>query len=138
MTASTLAVAGDPPSLCEKLVFNRVPLETVGKPIEDKKLSEKPPRFLRLPEVENRTGLRQTALYELEVQGRFPKRVKLSARAAGWVESEVEEWIAGRIAASRRGPRPGDQPLSAPPPKRNAVAPASLKKSSRATASASR
>lgn len=58
-------------------------------------------RFLRLPEVERRTGLRHTQIHKLEVQGRFPRRVKISVRAAGWLEHEIEAWIDGKVEASR-------------------------------------
>jgi prophage regulatory protein len=34
----------------------------------------------------------------LEAQGRFPKRVRLGAMRVAWVETEVQEWIAGLIA----------------------------------------
>ena len=56
------------------------------------------PRFLRRPEVCARTGLSRSYLFDLEAQGRFPARVKLSERTAAWVESEVSAWIEARIA----------------------------------------
>ena len=34
-------------------------------------------------------------------EGRFPRPVSLGARAAGWVEAEVDGWIRERIAESR-------------------------------------
>jgi prophage regulatory protein len=52
----------------------------------------KPMRFLRLPEVKTRTGLGETRILELEKEGKFPRRIKISARAVAWVESELEEW----------------------------------------------
>lgn len=60
-------------------------------------------RFLRLPEVLARTGLSRSTIYVRLEQGRFPKPVSLGARAVGWIESEVDEWIQKRIAASRDG-----------------------------------
>jgi len=40
--------------------------------------------------------------------------VSLGARAVGWIETEVEEWIARQIEVSReiRGQRTGVNPLS--------------------------
>jgi prophage regulatory protein len=37
-------------------------------------------------------------LARLEKAGLFPRRVKLGACRVGWVEAEVNEWIADRIA----------------------------------------
>lgn len=58
-------------------------------------------RFLRLPEVLARTGLSRSTIYVRLDQGRFPRPVSLGARAVGWIESEVDEWIRKRIVASR-------------------------------------
>ena len=58
-------------------------------------------RFLRLPEVLARTGLSRSTIYVRLDQGRFPRPVSLGGRAVGWIESEVDEWIRERIAASR-------------------------------------
>jgi prophage regulatory protein len=40
-------------------------------------------------------------IYQLEAEHRFPKRIKIGIRAVGWIESEVQIWLARRIAASR-------------------------------------
>jgi prophage regulatory protein len=63
--------------------------------------SQKPLRFLRLPEVEQRIGLRHTQIHGLERKGLFPKRIKISQRASGWLEHEINAWIEQRVAASR-------------------------------------
>ena len=60
-------------------------------------------RFLRLPEVLERTGLSRSTIYLRLEQGLFPKPVSLGGRAVGWIESEVDEWIGERIAESRDG-----------------------------------
>ena len=60
-----------------------------------------PVRFLRLPEVLARTGLSRSTVYVRLEQGRFPRPVSLGARAVGWLEAEVDEWMRERIAASR-------------------------------------
>ena len=60
-----------------------------------------PVRFLRLPEVLARTGLSRSTIYVRLDQGRFPRPVSLGARAVGWLESEVDEWIRERITESR-------------------------------------
>ena len=58
-------------------------------------------RILRLPEVQRRTGLSRSTIYVRLDRGLFPKPVSLGARAVGWIESEVDEWIRERIAESR-------------------------------------
>ena len=60
-------------------------------------------RFLRLPEVLERTGLSRSTIYVRLEQGLFPRPVSLGGRAVGWIESEVDEWISERIAESRDG-----------------------------------
>ncbi len=60
-------------------------------------------RFLRLPKVLERTGLSRSTIYVWLEQGRFPRPVSLGARAVGWIESEVDEWIRQRIEESRDG-----------------------------------
>ena len=60
-----------------------------------------PTRFLRLPEVQARTGLSRSTIYVRLDQGRFPRPVSLGSRAVGWIEAEVDEWIRERIAESR-------------------------------------
>jgi hypothetical protein len=40
-------------------------------------------------------------IYLMESEGRFPRRIKIGARAVGWLESEVQEWIAAQIRRSR-------------------------------------
>lgn len=58
-------------------------------------------RILRLPTVLDRTGLSRSTVYQRAAEGNFPKAVSLGARAVGWVEAEVDEWIARQIEQSR-------------------------------------
>ena len=62
---------------------------------------EVPTRIVRLPDVLARTGLARSTIYVRLAQGTFPKPVQLGARAVGWIEEEVDEWIRQQIAASR-------------------------------------
>jgi prophage regulatory protein len=57
----------------------------------------RPERIIRERECHDRTGLSRTQRWRLEREGRFPARVPLSERTFGWVESEVEDWIAARL-----------------------------------------
>ena len=60
-----------------------------------------PARVLRLPRVQARTGLSRSTIYVRVADGSFPKPVRLGARAIGWIEAEVDQWIRRQIAASR-------------------------------------
>ena len=59
---------------------------------------EKLQRIVRLRDLPAFVGLQRTAITELIERGEFPKPVKLSARAKGWLESEIIVWQAARIA----------------------------------------
>jgi prophage regulatory protein len=56
-----------------------------------------PLRILRLPDVIGKTGLQRDSIYRLGHEGSFPKPVKISDRATGWIESEVDAFIAERM-----------------------------------------
>jgi prophage regulatory protein len=59
-------------------------------------------RFMRLTEVVRVTGLRKTTIYQLQSDGQFPQRVRITANCVGWVESEVQAWL--RERACKRAP----------------------------------
>lgn len=61
--------------------------------------------FLRRRQVETRTGLSRSTIYQYVKDGVFPKPVPLGPRAVGWLESEVNEWIAERVKLARDGSR---------------------------------
>jgi len=66
-------------------------------------------RILRRPEVEKICGLRQSRIHELEAQGLFPRRIRISDRAVGWRSDEIEQWLASRPrAAEVRADRAAD------------------------------
>ncbi len=54
-------------------------------------------KLLRLPQVIEICGIRRTTIYTLEKRGLFPRRIALGATSA-WVEREVRQWVAERIA----------------------------------------
>ncbi len=57
--------------------------------------------ILRLSAVKNRTGLSRSTIYFRISQGLFPKQISLGNRAIGWIEDEIEAWIANQIEQSR-------------------------------------
>lgn len=65
------------------------------------------PTILRRLQVQQRTGLSRSTLYQYIQDGLFPRPVSLGARAVGWLESEVTAWIAARAKAVRPGTAPG-------------------------------
>ncbi len=66
------------------------------------------PAILRRPQVEQRTGLSRSTLYQYIKDGDFPKPVRLGLRAVGWLESDISDWIAARV----KGARPGSAPAA--------------------------
>lgn len=79
----------------------------VVKPAKERRarLPEKIPaardRLMRRSEVQKDTGLSRTGLYRLIAAKDFPSQVRLSANTVAWLGSEVDTWIAERVAASR-------------------------------------
>ena len=58
---------------------------------------------LRWPEVARVVPISRSHAHALAAQGKFPKPIKLGARASGWLESEIDAWLAQRVADSRGG-----------------------------------
>lgn len=56
-------------------------------------------RMLREPDRLKKTGIPRTVWWELEKHGLAPKRRKLSARAVGWLESELDDFNQSRPQA---------------------------------------
>ncbi len=60
--------------------------------------SPKSRRILRLPEVKVKVGLGHDSIYRGGREGWFPKPVKLTPRASGWFEDEVDQFLNQRAA----------------------------------------
>lgn len=60
------------------------------------------PAILRRRQVEARTGLGRSTIYEGMDKGTFPQSIRLGNKSVGWIESEVTDWINRRIAESRK------------------------------------
>jgi prophage regulatory protein len=58
-------------------------------------------KLLSYDELRSQKGIpySKVHLWRLERDGKFPKRVPLSESRHGWAESEVDDWIAERMAA---------------------------------------
>jgi prophage regulatory protein len=68
-----------------------------------------PTNIIRRKKLEVRVGLSRSTIYAKlnpehpeTYDPTFPKPVSIGARAVGWIEREVDDWLAARIAASRK------------------------------------
>ena len=59
--------------------------------------SRVPIHILRLPEVMKRVGICRASIYQYMASGLFPQTISLGARAVGWLEHEIDAWLAVRI-----------------------------------------
>ena len=56
-------------------------------------------RILRRPEVEARTGLSRSTIYDMMAAGTFPRPLRLGRRAVGWTSGSIEDWLETRQSA---------------------------------------
>jgi predicted DNA-binding transcriptional regulator AlpA len=54
-----------------------------------------PKRFLSFPDLRERKGIRfsRTWVNELIRQGKFPKKIHISANRVGWLEGEIDAFL---------------------------------------------
>ena len=52
--------------------------------------------LLRRPDVEARTGLSRSTIYDWMKRGEFPQPVKLGARLVAWRKSDIADWLESR------------------------------------------
>lgn len=55
-------------------------------------------RFIKLDEVMHCTGLGRSSIYKYMNNGDFPRSISLGDRAVAWIESEVHDWMAEKLA----------------------------------------
>ncbi|MCL2643932.1 MAG: AlpA family transcriptional regulator [Betaproteobacteria bacterium] len=60
------------------------------------------PAILRRREVLRRTGLSNSALYQRIKNGEFPRSFSIGGQLVGWLESDVDGWIAGCVSSRRK------------------------------------
>jgi len=60
-------------------------------------------RFMKLDEVMKCVSLSKSGIYRGMAAGTFPLQIKTTdaGSTVRWVKSEIDEWMAGRINASR-------------------------------------
>ena len=66
----------------------------------DHSVSEKH-TFLKLPEVQQITGLSRSGIYQKVQDGIFPPPIKIGERATAWIEKEVRQWMQDIIDDNR-------------------------------------
>jgi prophage regulatory protein len=60
-------------------------------------------RILRLPEVQQKTGLKHSSIFDRMERGEFPRSFSIvGSKAKGWLLSEIDEWIRQRAATRTR------------------------------------
>ena len=57
----------------------------------------KPGKLVRLNAVMERCALGRSSIYAGVKAGTFPTPVRLSARAVGWREEEIDRWVSERV-----------------------------------------
>lgn len=58
-------------------------------------------KFLRLPKVLEQLGVGKTKLWDMVRKEEFPKPIKLGAKIAVWLSSDVESFIEEKIRIQR-------------------------------------
>lgn len=58
------------------------------------------PTILRRKEVESRTGLSRSTIYQYVKAGTFPAPVALGGRAVGWSSLDIDRWVLKRLGQS--------------------------------------
>ncbi len=58
--------------------------------------------ILRLPQLKALTGLSRSSIYKYIQDGVFPRPIALGPRSVGWLDQEVEAWIAEKAASRDR------------------------------------
>ena len=58
--------------------------------------------ILRRKQVEARTGLARSTIYERIKAGTFPAPISLGEKSVGWIEAEIDAWLRTQIEKSRK------------------------------------
>ena len=69
-------------------------------------ITAKPGNILRLPAVEARVGLKKSTWYAAVRAGVAPSPVQITARAVGWREEDIDNFIAARVKVAARTSEP--------------------------------
>ena len=85
-------------------VLSKVELDQLNSSLHTTEIPEAQVyRLIRRIEIQRRTGLSASSIYQLMGSGDFPQSVQLSERRVAWVEGEVNAWIESRIHQRNQG-----------------------------------
>lgn len=73
-------------------------------------------KILRRADVTAITGLSLSTISRMERRGEFPRRVRLSESAVGWLEGEVHAWVDALRRSLATMPNHGSESESTEPP----------------------
>ena len=60
---------------------------------------EKPQiRVIKKPELRQKIPASDVTIWRWEKLNKFPKRIVLGGNSVGWIESEIDEWLAKKMA----------------------------------------
>lgn len=54
--------------------------------------------FIRIRDVQRRIQMSRSWIYASVSAGKFPAPVQLGPKAVGWLTTEIDKWIADRVA----------------------------------------
>lgn len=81
--------------------MERFGLPSTSEDLKMAAIAEAHPRIIKRREVEGRTGLPRSTMYDRIRRGDFPAPISLGARSVGWLEHEIDAWLADRVAMAR-------------------------------------
>ena len=55
-------------------------------------------KILRWSDLQPIIGCSRQTIWRMEREGTFPKRIQINSGSVGWLEHEVEAWLADRMA----------------------------------------
>lgn len=61
---------------------------------------------LTIKQVAAKVALGQSTIYRLVAKGEFPKPFPLVGNRTAWLESDIDAWLAERVAAARQPTEP--------------------------------
>lgn len=87
-------------------LFSLVPRRASAFPLKRRKIDMAykggiPLTILRRRQVEIRTGLSRSTIYQRVAEKTFPSPVRLGSRAVGWLEGEIDDWLQNQVDRSR-------------------------------------
>lgn len=74
--------------------YGRAPAESVADERAASSVAADPDRHVRMPELEDRTGLSRATIYRRIASGRFPRQIAMDGNISVWREAEVAKWLA--------------------------------------------